>query len=143
MHHRRASGDDREAEPLAAGWAHSVAEIVIAVTAPSLTVDEVRELSSELGASPAVLEEAGVLVSTTGDHDLTPAQQAAAVYQRSASPVRPRTHAELTDMLAGFDLVSPGLVDATDWHPSGATHPASTSGSTSSSPTVRAPRRRS
>ena len=63
-----------------------------------------------------------VFSHVTADHDPEPAHQAAAVYQRSASPVHPRSHAELTEMLAGFDLLPPGLVDATDWRPTGPHH---------------------
>jgi len=73
----------------------------------------------------SVMTPGSVLVFShvTADHDPEPAQRAAAVYERSASPVHPRTHAQLTEMLAGFDLVPPGLVDATDWHPE---HPGAT-----------------
>ena len=43
-------------------------------------------------------------------------------------------------MLAGFDLVSPGLVDAVDWHPSGAAQPGEHVGFNAA--LARAPRRR-
>ncbi|MQY06397.1 SAM-dependent methyltransferase [Actinomadura macrotermitis] len=32
-------------------------------------------------------------------------------------PVRPRTHAEITDFFAGLDLVEPGVVSCTRWRP--------------------------
>jgi S-adenosyl methyltransferase len=51
--------------------------------------------------------------------DLDPAMTAAA--QRwnamSGQPVTLRSRAQLTELLTGLDLVPPGLVRVTDWHP--------------------------
>jgi hypothetical protein len=58
-----------------------------------------------------------VLSHVTSDHDPEEAANAKNVYQRSANPVHTRSHAEITALLHGFDLVEPGLVDATRWRP--------------------------
>ncbi|ASO20281.1 S-adenosyl methyltransferase [Actinoalloteichus hoggarensis] len=57
-----------------------------------------------------------VLSHVTGDHDPEQAEAAARVYQRADTPVLPRSRERLAAMLAGFTLVPPGLVDATEWH---------------------------
>ena len=57
-----------------------------------------------------------VLSHVTSDHDPEQAAGALAVYRKSANPVYTRTHAEISAMLDGLDLVPPGLVDATQWH---------------------------
>jgi hypothetical protein len=53
--------------------------------------------------------------------DLQPAEMAGIVevMKKSANPVFPRTHAEITDLFAGFDLVEPGVVPLPLWHPDG------------------------
>ncbi len=58
-----------------------------------------------------------VFSHVTADHDPDEARWATAVYQRSASPVYARSHHELQEMLAGYELLEPGLVDATEWRP--------------------------
>jgi hypothetical protein len=51
--------------------------------------------------------------------DLQPAEMAGivAVMRRSANPMYPRTHAEITALFDGFDLVEPGVVPLPLWRP--------------------------
>lgn len=43
--------------------------------------------------------------------------EVARLYQRTANPVTPRSRGRIHAMFDGFDLVDPGLVWATQWHP--------------------------
>jgi hypothetical protein len=51
--------------------------------------------------------------------DLQPVEMAGivAVMRRSSNPVYPRTHAEVTALLDGFELVEPGVVPLPRWRP--------------------------
>ncbi|MBW4721727.1 SAM-dependent methyltransferase [Saccharothrix obliqua] len=51
--------------------------------------------------------------------DLQPAEMAGIVevMKRSMNPMYPRTHAEITDLFAGFDVVEPGVVPLPLWRP--------------------------
>jgi hypothetical protein len=40
-----------------------------------------------------------------------------AIYQRTPTAVHMRSRAQVLDMLAGMDLIEPGVVTVTDWHP--------------------------
>jgi SAM-dependent methyltransferase len=39
------------------------------------------------------------------------------LYERTPTPVHVRSREQVRDLLAGFDLVEPGVVMATEWHP--------------------------
>jgi hypothetical protein len=39
------------------------------------------------------------------------------VYAGASAPITPRTRAEVSGFFAGLDLVAPGIVDVTAWHP--------------------------
>ncbi len=51
--------------------------------------------------------------------DLQPAEMAGIVevMKKSMNPMFPRTHAEITDLFAGFDIVAPGVVPLPLWRP--------------------------
>lgn len=55
-------------------------------------------------------------------------KRVAGLYQRSATPIYPRTRAEVTAMFGPLPLVSPGLVDAVHWRPDPDALPQSVSG---------------
>jgi hypothetical protein len=59
------------------------------------------------------------LAISHGTHDGTPdvAATLAELYQGTTNPVTPRTHARVTRLFAGFDLVEPGLVWGPLWRP--------------------------
>jgi hypothetical protein len=38
-------------------------------------------------------------------------------YRRTSHPLQRRTHAEIAGLLAGWDVLDPGLVDANLWRP--------------------------
>jgi len=39
------------------------------------------------------------------------------LYERTPTPVRLRSKEQVADLLAGFEVVEPGIVPVTDWHP--------------------------
>lgn len=39
------------------------------------------------------------------------------LYQQASSPLAIRTHAQIADLFVGFELVDPGLVYMSQWHP--------------------------
>ena len=45
------------------------------------------------------------------------------LYQRTATPLHLRTHQQIVDLIGPFELVEPGLVPVSDWHPDRATEP--------------------
>ncbi|MCI2423902.1 SAM-dependent methyltransferase [Saccharopolyspora sp. K220] len=51
--------------------------------------------------------------------DISPDEMAGVteVMKRSADPIYTRTHAEITELFTGFDLVSPGVVGTAMWRP--------------------------
>jgi hypothetical protein len=50
--------------------------------------------------------------------DLTDEQEKVRdLYRHTPTPVITRTPAEVAGMVAGLDLVEPGIVPVTDWHP--------------------------
>jgi SAM-dependent methyltransferase len=58
-------------------------------------------------------------VSHFSDNGLDEAREAADLYQRTATPVIARTRVEVAALLAGTDLVEPGLVWTPEWRPYG------------------------
>jgi O-methyltransferase involved in polyketide biosynthesis len=58
-----------------------------------------------------------VLSHVTGDHDPAPIAAAARVYRGTATPLTFRPRHRIEAMLAGTDVVEPGLVDAAHWRP--------------------------
>jgi hypothetical protein len=58
-----------------------------------------------------------VLSHVTGDHDPAPIAAAERVYRGTATPMTFRTRRRIAEMLAGTELVDPGLVDASQWRP--------------------------
>jgi hypothetical protein len=58
-----------------------------------------------------------VLSHATADHDPEVAAAAAATYRSTSNPITPRSRAQIMELLAGTDLVEPGLVDASEWRP--------------------------
>ncbi|GAA3436620.1 hypothetical protein GCM10018954_062290 [Kutzneria kofuensis] len=42
------------------------------------------------------------------------------VFSHSAEPIHPRSHAQITAMFSGFDLVEPGVVFTANWRPQSA-----------------------
>lgn len=65
------------------------------------------------------------LVISHGCTELTAAdaldvRDAQAIYERTTSPVTMRTRKQITELFTGLDLVEPGLVPVTDWHPADA-----------------------
>jgi hypothetical protein len=58
-----------------------------------------------------------VLTHGTADHDREEVSGLTDVYRNTANPVTPRTRDEVAAILAGTELVEPGLVDATEWRP--------------------------
>lgn len=50
-------------------------------------------------------------------------EAAAAFTRRSGTPVYPRSPAQITVLLSGFDLVEPGLVNVIDWRPDETANP--------------------
>jgi len=61
------------------------------------------------------------LTHGTGDHQGENLGEAAEVIKESRSPdqVTLRTHAQVSALFDGFDLVEPGLVGCGEWRPSG------------------------
>jgi hypothetical protein len=51
--------------------------------------------------------------------DISPEEMAGAieVMRRSSDPIHTRTHAEITELFTGFDLVEPGIVGTALWRP--------------------------
>jgi len=39
------------------------------------------------------------------------------VFQRTSTPAHYRTRAQVAQLLAGMELVEPGIVPVTEWHP--------------------------
>jgi S-adenosyl methyltransferase len=39
------------------------------------------------------------------------------IYQRTPTPAYPRSREEIGRLLTGLDIVEPGIVPVTDWHP--------------------------
>jgi hypothetical protein len=52
----------------------------------------------------------------TGDHRPTETAAIVELMRASAHPVHPRTHEEVSRLFTGFELLAPGLVDASRWH---------------------------
>ncbi|WP_396135177.1 SAM-dependent methyltransferase [Amycolatopsis sp. A133] len=61
------------------------------------------------------------LTHVTGDHQGENLEEATEVIKESRSPdqVTLRTHAEVSGLFAGFEIVDPGLVGCGEWRPSG------------------------
>lgn len=60
------------------------------------------------------------LVISHGSQEGLPAGEVEAlreVYRRTTNPANPRSRAEIADLFAGMDLVEPGVVQVSDWHP--------------------------
>ena len=57
------------------------------------------------------------ITHATSDYHPEMARAAEAVYQRASHQIRYRTKAEIAALLAGFELVPPGLVDLIHWRP--------------------------
>lgn len=57
------------------------------------------------------------LSAFTWDHAPAGMAGAVEVFKNSQDPIFPRTHAEITRMFDGFDLVEPGLVLTPEWRP--------------------------
>ncbi|GDY29820.1 SAM-dependent methyltransferase [Gandjariella thermophila] len=55
-------------------------------------------------------------IASDGSEDV---RRAAAWFARTPAPMTPRTHGEFAAMLAGLDLVPPGVTWTTQWHPDG------------------------
>jgi hypothetical protein len=64
-----------------------------------------------------------VLSHVTADFDPSTSAAATDVYKRTANPIKPRPVARIGELLAGTELVEPGLVDASLWHPDASTGP--------------------
>jgi hypothetical protein len=60
-----------------------------------------------------------VLSHATADLRPDAARQAASVYDQATSSVTLRSHAQITALFDGWDLVDPGLVQAPLWRPDG------------------------
>ena len=58
-----------------------------------------------------------VLSHVTGDHDPEPIAAAERVYRGTATPLTFRARQRIEAMLAGTELVEPGMVDASQWRP--------------------------
>lgn len=70
----------------------------------------------------AALPAGGFVIFTHARGDRLPAavlEQAVAVYSQTA-PIFPRTASQIAAFLEGFDVIEPGLVEASQWRPSGA-----------------------
>lgn len=52
----------------------------------------------------------------TGDHRPEETAAIVEVMRASRNPVHPRTHKEVSRLFTGFELLAPGLVDASRWH---------------------------
>ncbi|MFI5591393.1 SAM-dependent methyltransferase [Amycolatopsis sp. NPDC051758] len=61
------------------------------------------------------------ITHVTGDHQGDNLEEATDVIKESRSPdqVTLRTHAQVSDLFAGFEIVEPGLVGCGEWRPSG------------------------
>jgi hypothetical protein len=57
-----------------------------------------------------------VLSHTSADTDVQ-ATTAARAYDKATAPMLMRTHAEVTELFTGLDLVEPGVVWTSQWHP--------------------------
>jgi len=97
-------------------WSQPVAVLALAVlhfvADPAAAAAVLNRYRTAMGPSGWL-----VFSHVTADHNPGEARWATAVYQRSASPVYARSHHELHEMLAGYELLEPGLVDATEWRP--------------------------
>jgi hypothetical protein len=60
-----------------------------------------------------------VLSHVTSDFRTSAAASSMDVYQNATSTVTLRTHAEISGLFDGWDLLAPGLVQAPLWHPDG------------------------
>ncbi|HEY4023450.1 MAG TPA: SAM-dependent methyltransferase [Pseudonocardiaceae bacterium] len=58
-------------------------------------------------------------ISHFSDNGLDEARNAASLYRRTATPVVARTRAEVAALMAGTELVEPGLVWTPEWRPDG------------------------
>jgi hypothetical protein len=84
-------------------------------------VPPAREPGAVLGAYRDAVASGSHLALSHWTADLQPAEMAGIVevMKKSANPVFPRTHAEISGLLAGFDLVEPGVVPLPLWRPDG------------------------
>jgi SAM-dependent methyltransferase len=57
------------------------------------------------------------ITHATDDYDPEMARRAEDVYRRASHQLRYRSAAEIGKLLAGYDLIEPGLVDMTSWRP--------------------------
>ena len=57
------------------------------------------------------------ITHATDDYDPAMARRAEVVYQRANHQLRYRSRAEIGKLLSGYELIEPGLVDMTHWHP--------------------------
>ena len=68
-----------------------------------------------------------VIVSHATDEDRPKdVAQVIDLYNKVSRPLIPRTRAELSDLLAGWELVEPGVVFGSDWRPDPADGPPPT-----------------
>jgi hypothetical protein len=81
-------------------------------------VPDERDPRGILAAYAAALAPGSWLVLSHGTADDAPAvSQMAAHYQQTATPLRPRSRDELTDLLADVELVEPGIAFLPAWRP--------------------------
>jgi hypothetical protein len=67
-----------------------------------------------------------VLSHATGDHDPDRAAAGAGTYRNTANPITLRRRDHVARMFGELELVEPGLVDATQWHPEATVGPEHT-----------------
>lgn len=67
----------------------------------------------------AVVPGSNLAISHASLEGATPsrAEEATQQYRRSVTDITMRTRAEIIDLFAGVDLVEPGVVYLTEWHP--------------------------
>jgi hypothetical protein len=63
------------------------------------------------------------ITHATSDYQPELARRAEAVYTRASHQIHYRSRAQILRLLAGYDLVEPGLTDMIHWHPDPATGP--------------------
>jgi trans-aconitate methyltransferase len=85
--------------------------------------DEARELLGQYVARLAPGSFLALSVATTDNAEPAAASQALAVFRAHGLPVLKRTHAEVTALFDGLELIEPGVVRVNRWRPDASADP--------------------
>jgi hypothetical protein len=74
----------------------------------------VASLREALGSGSYLALSHGTHAPTNGEQAQEDVRK---LYQRTPTPVHLRTREQVADLLAGMEIVPPGIISVTDWHP--------------------------